>query len=113
MNTCPKDLSRCHCLINELMRTTSCLYFDQKVLKEYRGFEEVKELMDVGGGDGSSLAKIVSMYPHIRGINFDLPSVIDQAPTYQGQYTHTNILGELHLISYMHTLSTRPELSNS
>ncbi|PRQ29542.1 putative (S)-scoulerine 9-O-methyltransferase [Rosa chinensis] len=71
-------------LFNKLMRTTSYLYFDQKVLKVYRGFEEVKELMDVGGGDGSSLAKIVSMYPHIHGINFNLPSVIAQAPKYQG-----------------------------
>ncbi|XP_050370616.1 (S)-scoulerine 9-O-methyltransferase-like [Argentina anserina] len=69
---------------NKHMRTASYLYFDEKVLKVYEGFEEVNELMDVGGGDGSSLAKIVSMYPHIHGINFDLPSVIAQAPKHQG-----------------------------
>ncbi|KAL6198454.1 hypothetical protein ACLB2K_028243 [Fragaria x ananassa] len=69
---------------NKHMRTASYLHFDLKVLKVYEGFEEVKELMDIGGGDGSSLAKIVSMYPHIHGINFDIPSVIAQAPNYQG-----------------------------
>ncbi|KAL6198146.1 hypothetical protein ACLB2K_027938 [Fragaria x ananassa] len=54
------------------------------VFEVYKGFEEVKELMDVGGGEGTAIAKIVSMYPHIRGINFNLPSVISQAPNLQG-----------------------------
>lgn len=34
----------------------------------YRGFEELKELMDVGGGDGAMIAKLVSMSPHIHGV---------------------------------------------
>ena len=75
-------------LFEKLMIMRSYLYFDHKVLEAYRGFQELKELMDVGGGDGSSIAKIVSMYPHIHGINFNLSSIIDQAPEYQGQYSY-------------------------
>nr|XP_011468351.1 PREDICTED: (S)-scoulerine 9-O-methyltransferase-like isoform X1 [Fragaria vesca subsp. vesca] len=75
---------------NKHMRTASYLHFDLKVLKVYEGFEEVKELMDAGGGDGSSLAKIVSMYPHIHGINFDISSVIVQAPNYQAGVKHVS-----------------------
>ncbi|KAK4798790.1 hypothetical protein SAY86_031116 [Trapa natans] len=51
-----------------------------KVLAKYKGLEEVKELLDVGGGMGIILHNIVRAYPHIRGINFDLPHVIAEAP---------------------------------
>ncbi|BFG28168.1 hypothetical protein CerSpe_144420 [Prunus speciosa] len=70
-------------LFNKSMAESSNLNFSE-VLKVYKGFEEVKELMDVGGGIGTSMSKVVSMYPHIHGINFDLPNVVAQAPTYQG-----------------------------
>jgi hypothetical protein len=75
-------------LFDKVMRLSSFLYFDHQVLELYRGFQELEELMDVGGGDGSSIAKIVSMYPHIHGINYNLSSIIDQAPEYQGQYSY-------------------------
>lgn len=71
-------------LFSEAMTAYSAICFDQKVFTEYRGFEEVTELMDVGGGMGNSLAKIVSKYPYIHGINFDLPDAIARAPKYQG-----------------------------
>ncbi|KAK9936820.1 hypothetical protein M0R45_013643 [Rubus argutus] len=71
-------------MFDKVMGLNSYLYFEQKVFEVYRGFEEVKELMDVGGGDGAMIAKIVSVYPHIHGVNFNLPSVIAKAPTYQG-----------------------------
>lgn len=77
-----KDVSR---LFDKVLGLTSYLHFDENVFEVYRGFEEVKELMDVGGGDGAMIAKIVSMYPHIHGVNFNLPSVIAKSPTYQGQ----------------------------
>nr|XP_043635431.1 caffeic acid 3-O-methyltransferase-like [Erigeron canadensis] len=54
------------------------------VLEKYKGFEGVKTLVDVGGGLGSNLELIVSMYPDIKGINFDLPHVIKDAPPYPG-----------------------------
>ncbi|KAK4794294.1 hypothetical protein SAY86_012288 [Trapa natans] len=50
-----------------------------KVLATYKGFEKVKEVLDVGGGMGIILHNIIRAYPHIRGINFDLPHVIAEA----------------------------------
>ncbi|KAB2601500.1 (S)-scoulerine 9-O-methyltransferase-like [Pyrus ussuriensis x Pyrus communis] len=70
-------------LFNKSMAESSNLNFDE-VLKVYKGFEEVKELMDVGGGIGKTIWKVVSKHPHIHGINFDLPNVVAQAPPYQG-----------------------------
>ncbi|CAL1363516.1 unnamed protein product [Linum trigynum] len=49
------------------------------------GFAGVKSLVDVGGGDGSSSHAIVSRVPTIRNaINFDLPSAVQNAPSYAG-----------------------------
>ncbi|WMV31955.1 hypothetical protein MTR67_025340 [Solanum verrucosum] len=55
-----------------------------KILETYNGFQEVKQLVDVGGALGSTMASIVSKYPHIKGVNFDLPHVIKDAPAYPG-----------------------------
>ncbi|XP_027102511.1 cathecol O-methyltransferase 1-like [Coffea arabica] len=52
----------------------------KELLHQYKGFENLQTLVDVGGGLGMSLHKIVSKYPSIRGINFDLPNVIENAP---------------------------------
>lgn len=41
---------------------------------------QVHTLVDVGGGEGGTLAAILQMYPAIQGILFDLPKVV-QAPT--------------------------------
>ncbi|KAM3730911.1 hypothetical protein ACB098_12G122500 [Castanea mollissima] len=65
-------------LFQEFMTHSSKLFLDE-VLKVYRGFEEIKELLDVGGGMGTSLGNIISMYPHIHGKNFDLPNAISVA----------------------------------
>ncbi|KAJ0528554.1 uncharacterized protein LOC110883924 isoform X2 [Helianthus annuus] len=54
------------------------------ILEKYKGFEGVKELTDVGGGLGANLELIVSKYPNIKGINFDLPHVIKDAPPCPG-----------------------------
>ncbi|ESR56451.1 hypothetical protein CICLE_v10021670mg [Citrus x clementina] len=56
----------------------------EKVLESYKGFEHVKKLVDVGGGLGITLNMIISKYPHIKGINYDLPYVIKDAPSYSG-----------------------------
>ncbi|KAK8514402.1 hypothetical protein V6N13_063294 [Hibiscus sabdariffa] len=56
----------------------------KKILETYHGFEGIKTLVDVGGGIGTSLHSIVSKYPTIKGINFDLPHVIKNAPSYPG-----------------------------
>jgi caffeic acid 3-O-methyltransferase len=65
------------------MAQQSRLYM-QAVLGAYHGFQDAKCLVDVGGGTGSSLALIAAKYPHIRGINYDLPHVVAASPAYPG-----------------------------
>ncbi|XP_071738108.1 caffeic acid 3-O-methyltransferase-like [Rutidosis leptorrhynchoides] len=66
-----------------------CMYDVTKIamkiiLEKYKGFEGVKELVDVGGGLGANLELIVSKYPNIKGINFDLPHVIKDVTPFPG-----------------------------
>ncbi|XP_047337325.1 caffeic acid 3-O-methyltransferase-like [Impatiens glandulifera] len=59
----------------------------KELLLAYPGFNKDMQsitLVDVGGGLGATLNTIISMYPMIKGINFDLPHVICQAPPYPG-----------------------------
>lgn len=58
--------------------------FMEKILKDYEGFNDLTSIVDVGGGNGLILNMIVSKYPLIKGINFDLPSVIEKSPSYSG-----------------------------
>ncbi|XP_027908160.1 caffeic acid 3-O-methyltransferase-like [Vigna unguiculata] len=53
-----------------------------KIVESYKGFEHMNSVVDVGGGHGVSLNIITSKYPHIKGINFDLPHVIQHASPY-------------------------------
>jgi hypothetical protein len=53
-------------------------------VRKYEGFKDIKTLVDVGGGIGRALETIISSYPHIHGINYDLPHVIADAPTIPG-----------------------------
>ncbi|XP_040999448.1 (S)-scoulerine 9-O-methyltransferase-like isoform X2 [Juglans microcarpa x Juglans regia] len=66
-------------LFDEFMEVSGKLQFED-VFKLYGGFKDLKELMHVGGGIGTTHPKITSTYPHVRGLNFDLPHVIDAAP---------------------------------
>ncbi|KAL5076067.1 hypothetical protein RYX36_015051 [Vicia faba] len=47
-------------------------------------FDGVKSMVDVGGGNGTTLSILVKDFPWIQGINFDLAHVIDVAPKYDG-----------------------------
>ena len=49
-----------------------------------QGFESLNSLVDVGGGNGSILHRIVSKYPAIKGTNFDLSQIIEKSPSYPG-----------------------------
>ncbi|TYJ24143.1 hypothetical protein E1A91_A08G240800v1 [Gossypium mustelinum] len=69
------DMSEC---FNRLMSIDTTFTMNQ-VLKNYKGFEGVSQVVDVGGGVGTNLKLIVSKHPQIRGINFDLPQVIKDA----------------------------------
>ncbi|KAK9091347.1 hypothetical protein Sjap_024524 [Stephania japonica] len=51
----------------------------KKVLENYNGFENQKQIVDVGGSFGTVVGMITAKYPHIKGINFDLPKVVEIA----------------------------------
>ena len=42
-------------------------------------FAGMATIVDVGGGHGALLAEILKTYPHVRGILFDLPAVVESA----------------------------------
>ncbi|CAI9782025.1 unnamed protein product [Fraxinus pennsylvanica] len=47
-------------------------------------FKGIGCLVDVGGGDGTTLGILVNKCPWIRGINFDLPHVVSTAQNWDG-----------------------------
>ncbi|KAM0043337.1 putative caffeate O-methyltransferase [Helianthus debilis subsp. tardiflorus] len=56
----------------------------KKIVDLYDGFSSLETLVDVGGGTGASLNMITSKHTSLKGINFDLPHVIEDATTYHG-----------------------------
>nr|UQE85538.1 caffeic acid O-methyltransferase [Bacopa monnieri] len=70
-------------VFNQGMSNHSTLIM-KKILDLYDGFEGLKSVVDVGGGIGATINMIVAKYPSIKGINFDLPHVIEDAPSYPG-----------------------------
>ncbi|KAK1411028.1 hypothetical protein QVD17_37572 [Tagetes erecta] len=70
-------------LFNKAMVDTSTMVM-KKILECYHGFNNLKRVVDVGGGLGVTLNMIISKHPTIHGINFDLPHVIQHAPLYAG-----------------------------
>ncbi|KAM0043339.1 putative caffeate O-methyltransferase [Helianthus debilis subsp. tardiflorus] len=56
----------------------------KKIVDLYDGFSGLKTLVDVGGGTGASLNMITFKHTSLKGINFDLPHVIEDATTYHG-----------------------------
>ncbi|XP_050205138.1 acetylserotonin O-methyltransferase-like [Mercurialis annua] len=47
-------------------------------------FDGITSLVDVGGGDGTTIGLLVKAFPWINGINFDLPHVAFVAPECDG-----------------------------
>ncbi|KAJ4965391.1 hypothetical protein NE237_017240 [Protea cynaroides] len=66
---------------NSRMSNHSTLFMN-KILNTYKGFEGLTSLVDVSGGVGATFHMIVSKYPSLRGINFNLPHFIVDAPSY-------------------------------
>ncbi|KMZ67648.1 hypothetical protein ZOSMA_25G00350 [Zostera marina] len=64
----------------------------KKILNSYTGFNVLKTLVDVGGAVGLTIKTIISKYPNINGINFDLPHVIANAPIIHGV---NNVIGNM------------------
>ncbi|CAN0920832.1 Anthranilate N-methyltransferase [Linum grandiflorum] len=79
----PSQDSRFNHTFNNGMLNQSTLVI-KEVLDSYEGFEKLNMVVDVGGGLGHTISAITSRYPHIRGINFDLPHVIKQATPIPG-----------------------------
>ncbi|GMJ06503.1 caffeate O-methyltransferase 1, O-methyltransferase 1, O-methyltransferase 3 [Hibiscus trionum] len=75
--------SRLNMIFNKGMSDHSTILM-KSILEIYDGFDGLKTLVDVGGGIGATLSMIVSKYPTINAINFDLPHVIQNAPAYPG-----------------------------
>lgn len=71
---------------------TMCTLEMNKILEIYSKFKDISLLVDVGGGFGQNLNMIISKYPSIKGINFDLPLVIQNAPDYPGMYVYVYLL---------------------
>ncbi|XP_074364950.1 trans-anol O-methyltransferase 1-like [Apium graveolens] len=69
-------------LLSQAMDKSSVTFMT--LLEKYKGFEGVKEVVDVGGAHGTTLSYIVSLNPHVKGINFDLPYVVKTAPSLPG-----------------------------
>ncbi|KAK4429672.1 Caffeic acid 3-O-methyltransferase [Sesamum alatum] len=70
-------------IFNNAMRARSTVQM-KKAIKIYDGFTSLGSIVDVGGGTGTALAIIIANCPSIRGINFDLPQVVQNAPSYNG-----------------------------
>lgn len=55
--------------------------FAEAVLDAY-DFRQFETLMDVGGGDGAFLNKVLAAHPHMKGILFDQPHVVAKPATH-------------------------------
>ena len=65
----------------------------EAVLTSYKdGFKGLSSLVDVGGGTGATMAEIVKLNPGMKGINLDLPFVVETAPEYLGV---THVAGDM------------------
>lgn len=65
---------------NDAMECTAKIFMKAIVAGYKDGLGCIGSLVDVGGGTGTAIVEIVKAYPHIKGINFDLPRVIKTAP---------------------------------
>ncbi|CAI9787069.1 unnamed protein product [Fraxinus pennsylvanica] len=70
-------------IFNKAMTNHTTIVMKQ-ILDHYKGFANIKTLVDVAGGLGVNLNMITSRYSTIKGINFDQPHVIQRAPFYPG-----------------------------
>ncbi|TVU11057.1 hypothetical protein EJB05_44619, partial [Eragrostis curvula] len=70
-------------LFNQAMASNSVV-ITKKFVALFHGFQDIGVLVDVGGGNGTTLQMIINRYKNIRGINYDLPYVIAQAASIEG-----------------------------
>jgi len=70
-------------IFNKSMTNMTKIHMN-KILEIYKGYEGVSTLVDIGGGNGQTLKMIIAKYPSIKGINFDLPQVIENVSPIPG-----------------------------
>ncbi|KAI3956684.1 hypothetical protein MKW98_022023 [Papaver atlanticum] len=70
--------------LNSALQGTISTVINEMLVAYKDGFNGITTLVDVGGSTGSMIAQIVAAYPHIQGINFDLPHAVAAAPDYPG-----------------------------
>ncbi|XP_059434792.1 acetylserotonin O-methyltransferase-like [Corylus avellana] len=66
-------------LINEAMACDARLAVPAMIHDCPEVFDGLGSLVDVGGGNGTTLQTLVKAFPWLRGINFDLPHVVSVA----------------------------------
>src|SRR5262249_48615181 len=52
---------------------------ESNAVQQAYDFRGINTLVDIGGGNGSPLIALLQAHPHLRGILFDLPHVIERA----------------------------------
>ncbi|MBA0880624.1 hypothetical protein Goshw_028994, partial [Gossypium schwendimanii] len=71
-------------LFNDGLACTS-KFITSAILSGYnQGFNSVGSLVDVGGVSKGLISEIIKVYPHIKGVSFDLPHVFSTALAYDG-----------------------------
>ncbi|TVU25395.1 hypothetical protein EJB05_27890, partial [Eragrostis curvula] len=70
-------------LFNQAMSSLSVIV-TKKLVDIYSGFKDISVLVDVGGGNGTTLQIIKGQHKNLRCINYDLPHVVAQAAHIEG-----------------------------
>ena len=60
------------------MMSSASLLRAQALARAY-DFSGVERLVDIGGGEGGLLCAVLQAYPHLSGVVFDLPGVVEGA----------------------------------
>ncbi|KAF3570317.1 hypothetical protein F2Q69_00060000 [Brassica cretica] len=76
LETSPEMLAPCE-LLNEAMACDARRVVPRVAGACYDLFDGVATVVDVGGGTGETMGILVKEFPWIKGINFDLPHVVE------------------------------------
>ncbi|XP_059434531.1 acetylserotonin O-methyltransferase-like [Corylus avellana] len=71
-------------LVNEAMASDAKMTVPAIIHDCPEVFDGLGSLVDVGGGNGTTLQMLVKAFPWLRGIHFDLPHVVSNAAEFDG-----------------------------
>ncbi|KAE8008841.1 hypothetical protein FH972_005314 [Carpinus fangiana] len=72
-------------LVNEAMASDARVAMPAIIHGCPEVFDGLGSLVDVGGGNGTTLQMLVKAFPWLRGIHFDLPHVVSNAVEFKGR----------------------------